>query len=352
MARGNGQKQKILYLLKILTEETDEQHLLGADGLRERLLDYGIAAERKSIYDDIEQLRSFGYDIIYVKSRTRGGYYRGSREFELPELKLLVDAVQASRFMTAKKSRELIGKLEKLASREEAVQLQRQVYVAGRIKTEQENIYYNVDAIHRALQEQRQLSFQYMEWGLDGKLHAKGEGKRYCISPWALLWRDENYYMIGFDGAAGIIKHYRVDKMQRMELLESKRTGGEAFADFDLAAYANRTFGMFGGQAREVGLVFENRLAGVVMDRFGKDTRMRPVDAAHFKVRVSVAVSGQFFGWLAGLGCGVRLTEPKEVAVAYRQHLCRIAQAYEEKGEKGDAGEDACRQTAGTGEQG
>ena len=153
MARGNGQKLKILYLLKILTEETDEQHVMGAAVLRERLLEYGIAAERKSIYDDIEQLRSFGCDIIYVKSRTQGGYYRGSRDFELPELKLLVVAVQASRFMTVKKSRELIGKLEKLASREDARKLQRQVYVAGRIKTEQENIYYNVDMIYNAIAE-------------------------------------------------------------------------------------------------------------------------------------------------------------------------------------------------------
>lgn len=329
MARENGQKLKILYLLKILTEETDEGHPMNVTRMQERLLSWGIKAERKALYDDMEQLRQFGYDIVYVKSRTRGGYYLGSREFELAELKLLVDAIQASKFMTVRKSRELIGKLERFASKEDAYKLQRQVFVAGRIKTEQENIYYNVDAIHRALQEQVQITFSYMEWGLDGSLHPKNGGRLYRISPWALLWSDENYYMIGFDDAAGIIKHYRVDKMKGIEMCEEKRLGEEAFSDFDLAAYAKCTFGMYGGEAIEVSLVFANGLAGVVMDRFGKETRMRPVDEGHFKVRVKVAVSGQFFGWLAGLGSGVRIEAPGAVADAYRAHLKKIIEEYE-----------------------
>lgn len=341
MARENGQKLKLLYLLKILTEETDESHPMNAAAIQDRLLSWGIRAERKTLYDDMEQLRQFGYDIIYVKSRIRGGYYLGSREFELPELKLLVDAVQASKFMTVRKSRELIGKLERFASREEARQLQRQVLVAGRIKTEQENIYYNVDAIHRALQEQVQITFLYMEWGLDGSLHPKNGGRLYRISPWALLWSDENYYMIGFDAAAGIIKHYRVDKMQRIGMCPEKRLGEEAFSNFDLASYVNRTFGMYGGQATEVSLIFVNALAGVVMDRFGKDTRMRPVDEGHFKVRVQVAVSGQFFGWLTGLGNGVRLAGPQSVADAYREHLRQIMAGYEQDSTAKCAGDTA-----------
>ncbi len=328
MAKEKSQKLKLLYLLRILTEETDEEHPMGAAALSERLHYYGVGAERKAVYDDIEQLRQFGYDIVFVKSRTHGGYYLGSREFELPELKLLVDAVQASKFVTVKKSRELIAKLERFAGRAEAQQLQRQVYVVGRIKAEQENIYYNVDAIHRALQEQIQISFLYMEWGLDGQLHPKRDGKLYRISPWALLWSDENYYMIGFDSKAGIIKHYRVDKMQDISPLKEKRQGEEAFADFDLAAYANRTFSMYGGQMAEVRLVFHNGLAGVVMDRFGKETRMRPVDEGHFAVRVQVALSGQFFGWISGLGSSVRIDGPKEVAEAYRAHLEKILAEY------------------------
>lgn len=329
MARGSSQKLKILYLLKILTEETDEAHLMGAERLLERLEVYGISAERKSLYDDIEQLRKFGYDIVYVKSRTNGGYYRGNREFELAELKLLVDAVQASRFMTAKKSRQLIHKLEKFASREEGKQLQRQVFVAGRIKTEQENIYYNVDTIHRALQNQVQISFLYMEWKTDNRLHPKKGGSLYRISPWALLWSDENYYMIGFDADAVMIKHYRVDKMKDITCLEDRRCGEDAFSDFDLAAYANRTFGMYGGHTEEVSLLLQNNLAGVVMDRFGKETRMRQVDEGHFAVWVTVAVSGQFFGWLAGLGDGVRLAGPRHVTESYKAYLQKIVAKYE-----------------------
>lgn len=172
---------------------------------------WDISAERKSIYDDIARLMDFGYDIVHVKNKAGSGYYMGSREFELPELKLLVDVVQASRFITQRKSRELIQKLEQFVSAKEATQLQRQVYVAGRVKTENESIYYNVDFIHRAIQENRQISFQYMEWTLDRRLVPVESGERYVISPWARPG-DENYYLIGYDAAADQLKHYRVDK--------------------------------------------------------------------------------------------------------------------------------------------
>ena len=338
MARESGKKLKILYVLKILTEETDEWHPLGAAAIVGKLKACGIPAERKSVYDDIEQLRAFGYDIVYEKAGKGGGYYLGSREFELPELKLLVDAVSASRFITAKKSRELIGKLEKFAGREQARQLQRQVYVAGRVKTERENIYYTVDAIHRALQQEQQISFQYMEWGLDGKLHPRRGGAAYQVSPWALLWSAENYYMVAFDEEADKIKHYRVDKMQEIRLLPRKRTGKEAFLECDPAAYANRVFGMYGGNAEVVTLEFPDSLVGVVMDRFGKKTPLRPAGNGRFFVRVEVAVSGQFFGWLAGLGSQVRLTGPENVVRQYRAHLGKILEGYETETASGPDG--------------
>lgn len=332
MARASGQKLKILSVLQILTEETDEWHPLGAAAIAEKLKSRGISAERKSVYDDIEQLRGFGYDIVYAKAGKKGGYYLGSREFELPELKLLVDAVSASRFITSKKSRELIGKLEKFAGKEEARQLQRQVYVAGRVKTERENIYYTVDAVHRALQHQQQISFQYMEWGLDGKLHPRREGARYQASPWALLWSAENYYMIAYDASAGRIKHYRVDKMQNIRLLPQKRLGQQAFDGFDPGAYANRTFGMYGGKDCVVTLEFSDSLVGVVMDRFGKDTSLYPSGNGTFLIRVEVAVSGQFFGWLTGLGSQVKLLGPPDVARQYREHLEKIMEGYRNTG--------------------
>ena len=329
MARSGNQKLKLLYLLKILTEQSDEEHCMSAQALIEALAAYEIKAERKSIYDDIAQLIDFGYDIVLVKAKTGGGYYLAGRDFELAELKLLVETVQASRFLTVNKSRELISKIEKLASKAEAGQLQRQVYVANRIKTANESIYYVVDDIHRAIQNNRQISFQYLEWNLNRELVPRKDGKPYQVSPWALTCKDENYYLIAHDSEEDKIKHFRVDKMAKIRVLEeTKREGAALFERFDIADYANKTFGMYGGQEETVTLLFENHLIGVVMDRFGKEAAVRIRDEAHFSVRVRVAVSGQFFGWLTGLGEGAVITAPISVQEAYRIHLEKTLAQY------------------------
>jgi predicted DNA-binding transcriptional regulator YafY len=330
MPKSSNQKLKLLYLLRILQKETDEEHYLNSQQLIERLEKYDISAERKSIYDDIARLTDFGYDIIHVKTKGGSGYYMGSREFELAELKLLVDVVQASRFITLRKSRELINKLEQFVSGKEAQQLQRQVYVAGRVKTDNESIYYNVDFIHRAIQENRQISFQYMEWTLDKKLVPRKGGARYVISPWALSWNDENYYLIGYDKEADLMKHYRVDKMGSIGLTREERQGSSVFENFDIAVYTNKTFGMYGGREEIVSLVFADQLIGVVLDRFGRETDIRRLQEGTFRVRVKVAVSGQFFGWLTGLGTQVRLAGPENVVEEYRNYLKKIYDRYEE----------------------
>lgn len=332
MARSGNQKLKLLYLLKILTEQSDEEHCMSAQALIEALAAYEIKAERKSIYDDIAQLIDFGYDIVLVKAKTGGGYYLAGRDFELAELKLLVETVQASRFLTVNKSRELISKIEKLASKAEAGQLQRQVYVANRIKTANESIYYVVDDIHRAIQNNRQISFQYLEWNLNRELVPRRDGKPYQVSPWALTCKDENYYLIAHDSEEDKIKHFRVDKMAKIRVMEeSKREGAALFERFDIADYANKTFGMYGGQEETVTLLFENHLIGVVMDRFGREAAVRIRDEAHFSVRVRVAVSGQFFGWLTGLGEGAAIVAPAAVREAYRIHLEKTLAQYAQK---------------------
>lgn len=329
MAGNSKQKLKLLYLLKILTEQSDEEHCMGAQALIDALEEYGIRAERKSIYDDIAQLIEFGYDIVLVKAKTGGGYYLAGREFELAELKLLVETVQASRFLTLKKSRELIGKIEKLASRAEAGQLQRQVYVANRVKTANESIYYIVDDIHRAIQNNVQISFQYLEWNLEKELVPRKDGKLYQISPWALTCKDENYYLIGHDSESDVIKHFRVDKMGQIRVLSGAvRQGAALFERFDIAAYANKTFGMFGGREEIVTLEFENRFIGVVLDRFGKEVSVRRRDGEHFSVRVQVALSGQFHGWLTGLGVGAKIIAPVEVKEEYHEHLRHVLEQY------------------------
>ena len=330
MPKSTNQKLKLLYILKILSEQTDEEHYISTGDLIEELTKYEIRAERKSIYDDMNQLTDFGYDIVHVKSRVNGGYYLAGRDFELAELKLLVEVVQSSKFLTQKKSRELIGKIEKLASKWDANKLQRQVYVANRIKTANESIYYIVDDIHRAIQDNDQISFQYLEWNLAKELVPRRDGRRYRVSPWALTCKDENYYLIAHDGEEDKIKHFRVDKMGKIEILSgTKREGAALFERFDIADYANKTFGMYGGREETVTLEFENRLIGVVIDRFGKDVTMRQRDAEHFTVRVKVAVSGQFFGWMTGLGAGACIVSPKEVTEAYQAHLQAVLAQYE-----------------------
>ena len=322
MAKSEGQKLKILHILRMLEECTDEAHPMTTAEIISRLEAEGIACERKTIYSDIASLIDFGYDIIQVSNRRGGGYYLASRDFELAELKLLVDVVQSSRFITPKKSRELIKKLEKMAGRHDAGKLQRQVYVAGRIKTENESIYYNIDHIHRAIQEDRQISFTYLEWNLKKQLVPRGE--RRTVSPWALIWRDENYYLAAYDAKDGILKHYRVDKMGSVEVSEKRREGLAQFEKQDLAAYTNRTFGMYSGEEETLTLRFPNRLVGVVLDRFGKEADMRPMDEETFRIRARVAVSGQFFGWLAGIGPEAAIESPEQIRDQYRKWLADI----------------------------
>lgn len=324
MARAANQKCKLLWLLKILKENTDQEHPVSMSVLLQRLEDEGIPAERKGIYRDIAELTDFGYDIRLKRSRTEGGYYLAKREFELPELKLLVDAVQASRFISLKKSRELITKIEGLSNRFEARQLQRQVYVANRIKTGNESIYETVDYIHRAIQDNVQISFRYFEWTVKKEMKFKREGGRYRISPWALTVKDENYYMVGYDAEAGLLKHYRVDKMTEPALEEEKRCGSETYADFDVAAYTNKTFGMFGGNEEQVTIGCANRLIGVIIDRFGQEVSVRERENGWFTIRVKVVVSGQFYGWLAGLGTEARLLGPPEAVDGYRNYLAEL----------------------------
>ena len=316
MAKSAGQKLKLLYILKLLTENSDENHPVSTADIISYLESNGIHSERKSIYDDIEKLCDFGYDIIQVQSRLGGGYYMAGREFELAELKLLVDAVQSSRFITTRKSRSLIKKLERMAGKYDAGKLQRQVYVAGRIKTENESIYYNIDNIHRAIQENKQIEFQYLDWNLKKELVPRVGGRKQ-VSPWALIWREENYYLAAYDSVDGIMKHYRVDKMGQVRVLKEAREGMEQFAKVDPAVYTNQTFGMFSGTEEIVTLQFPNRLVGVVLDRFGIEADIRPMTDRVFRIRVKVAVSGQFFGWLAGIGREAVVVSPAEVKEQY-----------------------------------
>ena len=334
MAKNPGQKLKLLYLAEYLLAQTDDKHGVTMNNIVEYLADKGISAERKSIYNDLEALKNYGLDIETDRGKTTY-YYVACRRFQLPELKLLVDAVQGSKFITHKKSNELIKKMESLASVHEAQQLQRYVYVANRIKTMNESIYYNVDTLHEAIFANKQISFLYYEWQVDFSKRkkivrrARKNGKRYQVSPWALNWDDENYYLLAYDAEAEIIKHFRVDKMENIVIEDDCRQGKETFADFDMAVYSKKIFGMFGGREEMVEIVFDNSLIGVVVDRFGSDIYISPQSEDCFKAAVKVMVSPQFLGWLMSFGGGAKLVGPPWVCEKFQNHLAEIAQKYQ-----------------------
>lgn len=328
MPKGTNQKLKLYYLAKIMVKMTDDEHFLTMPQIKERLEECGVTADRKSLYDDMEALRTLGIDVILEQVGRNYYYHVGSKHFEIAELKLLVDAIQSSKFITEKKSNELIKKLTGLVSEYEAMQLKRQVEVQGRIKTMNESIYYIVDEIHTAISTNRRIQFEYLKWNLNKELVPRKEGL-YEVSPWALTWDDENYYLIAFDAEADKIKHYRVDKMRNIRIMDDRRLGKEHFKAFDMAAYSKMNFGMFGGTETKVKLKFKNDLVGVLIDRFGKDISIRKSDEEGWsETSVDVAISDQFFGWLFALSDGVIIASPEDVKDRYRQELLKITERY------------------------
>ena len=319
------QKLKLMYLAQILAEKTDEEHTMTVPQMIEELAKWGISAERKSIYDDLEQLQLFGMDICSRKSKTTD-YYVASRDFELPELKLLVDSVQSAKFITRKKSMELISKIEKLTSRENAKKLHRQVFVSNRVKTLNEQIYYNVDKIHDAIAANKQIRFRYFNINLNKKKEYRKDGDFYNESPVALSWDDENYYMITYKAKYDNYAHYRVDKMEAIEISEDDRVLSDE--SFDLSAYSKTMFQMFGGEESEVSMEFHNSLIGVVYDRFGLDVPVMKIDDQRFCCRAKVAVSPQFLSWIMSFGGKAKIVSPKSVVDEMQKLIEEIKSVY------------------------
>ena len=330
MAKGANQKLKMLYLAKLFSEQTDEDHALTMPEIIAKLNGYDVTADRKTLYLDFEELRRFGMDIISEQRGHGTYYYLGAREFELPELKLLVDSVQAAKFITDRKSRELIRKLEGLVNTQQAQQLHRQVIISGRIKTMNESIYYNIDKLHAAINANVQIRFQYYQWNVKREMELRRRGAWYQVSPWCLTWDDENYYLVAYDAVDDKIKHYRVDKMLRITPSAEARLGQDKYREFDMAHYAKSLFGMYGGEETSVTLEGDNAMVGVLIDRFGKDIAIVPIDDARFEAKVTVAISPQFFGWIMALGRGIRITGPTPVVRRMRAEVKRLAEQYGE----------------------
>lgn len=328
MPKGTNQKFKLYRLAEIMLECTDDEHYLTMAEIKDALAAYDITADRKSLYQDLRDLEVLGIEVEGEPVGNRYHYHVIGRTFELPELKLLVDSIQSSKFITERKTASLIRKLEKLVSKYDAQKLQRQVYVSGRIKTMNESIYYTVDAIHNAISENKKIKFQYFQWNVKKEMELRHGGAYYHISPWGLSWDDENYYLVGYDSESDMIKHYRVDKMLHIRFSDEMREGREHFRKFNMADYAKKSFGMFGGEEETVKLLVHNSLAGVIIDRFGKDVMLFPADEAHFTVNVNVHVSRQFLAWVISLGENVTLIGPENVVEKMQAEITRLNKQY------------------------
>jgi len=323
----NNQRLKTLYLLKILMDQTDENHPLSTNDLIAALKQYDIEAERKSIYTDIEYLQDFGTDIICERKRSNK-YYIGSRDFELAELKLLVDSVQASKFITHKKSRELIKKLEKLVSKYEGGALQRQVTVHKRVKSMNESIYYSIDAIHEAIKNKKKVEFKYYSYDVDKNFKPRRNGATYSVIPFALSWADENYYLIGYYDRYNDVSNFRVDRMDQVCVSEEDAQVLPAYENFDVIDYTNKIFGMFGGNLERVKIKFAHEMINLVIDKFGKDITIYDKDEHHFCVSLDLAITNTFFSWVVIFGEKAEIMSPEFVRDDFKAYLIEIWSKY------------------------
>lgn len=326
MQLSKSKGTKILYILKFLWDTTDDSHYAKSAEISDYLLQNGITAERKSIYSDITLLKEFGFAIENVKGKN-GGYYIADRTFELAELKILLDGVVSSKFITEKKSYELIKKLETLCSKYEAKELITNVYVTNRIKSMNESILYNVDFINSAINENKKVSFKYFDYNINKKKVFRHDAKIYLVSPYALVLNNGNYYLVASEGEGDVIKHYRIDKMTNINISFEDRVKDNI--NFDVEKYAQQHFSMYGGEIKKVTIRFENSLSSAVIDRFGYDVFItKEDDGKHFNITTELAVSTQFLGWIFGFGGKAQIISPPDVANMMKEQLTKLSQQY------------------------
>jgi predicted DNA-binding transcriptional regulator YafY len=327
MGKSSLRKAKVFYLQDILLEETDDEHGLTMPELIQRLESKGIPAERKAIYDDLETLKEHGLDII-TRRGTHTEYAIGNRSFELPELLLLADAVQSSRFLTKGKSEKLVAKLHKLTSRYQRTQLDKSLHVEGRIKMQNESIYYNIDAIQAAIRQKLQITFNYQKYSIDKTTVLRKQGKQYQECPVGLIYKDDYYYLVTYNEHHEDFVRYRVDRMLAIKVLDQPIPKIPAISEFSIEEFAAQAFGMFGGEPVQAVLVADQSIIDSIIDQFGKDVEIRKLDESTARVHVKIIKSTVFFSWLALFGSQIKVEGPSILAEEYCEYLQSIVQNY------------------------
>lgn len=311
-------KNRPLHIFKYLWECTDEAHPATTADILDYLSSIGISTTRKTIAEDVAELQESGFDIVCNRSR-QNEYFIGSRYMELAELKLLIDAVQAAKFISPKKSTELIGKVSALASPHQSVELKRNLFVDGKVKTTNETVYYSVDALHNAIQSCSAVTFQYIEYTVDKKKTLKHEGQRYILSPYDLVWCNDGYYVFGWSESHGKVVKFRVDRMVRLK--SSDGAYHEKPGDYDIAVFSRQVFSMYDGDLCRIELKCKNSLMKTVIDRFGEDVQTTPLESGYFKATVEVSVSPTFYSWIFTFDGDIKILSPKDVKQAYIERL-------------------------------
>lgn len=325
MARSEKQKQKLFRILEMLMRETDEENGLSMSEIIERLSELGIQAERKSVYDDLLVLSELGFTVEKTETRPPR-YMLTNRIFELGELKMLVDAVQSSRFISAAKCREIISKLELFAGERHSRELSRQVYVEDRVRSMNKSSFHNVDTIHFAINENKQIEFKYFDYNVDKEKELRHGGEKYVVSPFSLLWNDQNYYLAGYDEREGVIKNFRVDKMQNVCVGDENRSE-QAAGRFNSAEYSQKLFGMYGGREELVTLECAPHLAGVIIDRFGIEPTFIKTERG-FRVSLRVMLSPNFYAWVFSFGKDMRILSPESAREEFSSRLKSLLLEY------------------------
>ncbi|MDR1563989.1 MAG: WYL domain-containing protein [Oscillospiraceae bacterium] len=332
MPGSANQKIKLLYLNDILLRETDEEHPLTANELCELLEQrYGIKAERKSIYADLNTLNEYGTEVQKTHY-PRQGVFTSQHDFEPAELRMLMDAVQASSFISVRKTKKLLAKLGRTVSKYQAEDLQKHVFISKGVKSENEEIYYNIDKLQKAVNQGCKIKFTYHRRRIVNSIPVKDVGKVFTFSPYAMIWNSDKYYLVGNYEKYDNLSHFRIDRIRKITLLkEPVRPFCEVseYEDvFDTADYASKLFNMYSGEEEQIELLCKNELLDVIIDRYGLNIPYKQVDREHFSVRIKVQISEGLIAWLMEFGGGIRVLEPKSLIDAARAKARLIAECY------------------------